>query len=86
MSEQDLFLKAGMEAIRNQLIAALEAHDRREHQGTPCPGSRVNAVAYLAHCVGVHSDNGDAMDNLHQLMFEYERDCPDCINRREQAG
>ncbi len=56
-------LAKAMAGVREGLIAALDGHERREHrivEGTrltekslPCRTERMNAIAYLAHAVGL---------------------------------
>ncbi len=47
-----------MSAIRDQLFALMAQHERDEHAGAPCWPNRGSAIAFLAHCLGIHAASG----------------------------
>ena len=57
-----------MNAIADQFVAELKAHEREEHGGERCTTNRVNACAYLAHFAGVTDD--DLHQFIDQLRFK----------------
>ena len=67
-------LGLAIEAVRDQLYAVIRCHENEEHAGEMCPNERFNAVAYLAHCLGMNSSR-DTVKELRRRLREYERDC-----------
>lgn len=62
-----------MRQIGDQLIEVTERHDRLSHGGDPCMKERVNAVAFLAHCVGLAAAHGRFVA---ERLWLYEMACP----------
>lgn len=73
-TEEDLCARMG--AIRDQLIEAIEGHEREHHGGAICNANRVNAAAYLVHVIGFfHPQHMDAI--AAQVYQQHERCKPD---------
>ena len=74
-----------MRSIADQVTALVEEHERQYHEGEPCPGERLGAVAYIAHCIGIRSDSPSLFAALNHYLQAYEEVCPDCQHRRLKA-
>ena len=79
--EQKLGL--AIEAIRDQLVAVIECHEREEHGGEICGSERFNAIAYLAHCLSMNSSRETAKE-IRRRLREYERSCAEYRKELEQ--
>ncbi len=62
-----------MSRVRDELQAALEQHDAEHHPGDPCVLSRIDAVAYLAHSLGMSKHH---TLKFVELLADYNRHCP----------
>lgn len=60
-----------MRELRDRLLKITERHEKRDHDGEPCIDFRCNAVAYLAHCVGLHQPH---LPRVSELLEIYEID------------
>lgn len=76
--------EAAYAGLRDRLINLVDEHERVDHGGQTCWRERYNAIAYLAHCIGIHSDEIDD-SLLLDHMEKYEQFCPDC-QRRKRGG
>ena len=57
--KQDLPLE--MECVRDQLLAAIQRHEREEHDGELCGEERLKAAAFFAHCLGLEATKHNAI-------------------------
>ncbi len=65
-------MEASMSGVRDQILAAMDDHERNVHHGEPCMGNRASTVAFLAHCLGVR---GEARNLAQELLLEYDARC-----------
>ena len=63
-------LSVAMGAVRDQLLAVIEQYERDGRNGKLSAYDRLNAVAYLAHCLGVRT-NKAALLALRELMRDF---------------
>ncbi len=73
----DTAMEDMMSTIRHRLITLVTGHERRSHAGNVCAQTRYDAIAFLAHCLGVAA-SADGMAALLRSMHEYNLTCPGC--------
>ena len=67
-------------ALRDAVIAYLEAHDAGCPKGAACQ-ERLNLIGYLAHCAGLRSTPAN-LAGIGDMMRDYEATCPNCAHLR----
>ena len=65
--------KNSLNLTRQVLSQAIKNHEAIEHNGAACYAERENAIAFLAHCLGLEPPN---LDTIKATLDEYNRDCP----------
>ncbi len=70
-------MNAAMHAVTDQLDAVLKAHEREDHAGGQCVGSRISAVAFIAHWIGINTFRSSWQMFL-DAVKDYETNCPGC--------
>ncbi len=63
---------AQMALARKHLLAAIKAHEDEAHNGQVCLTERLNALAWLAHCVGLKATEAP---RLMPLIFDLDVKC-----------
>ncbi len=58
-------MEASMSGVRDQIIAAMEDHERHAHHGEVCPANRASVVAYIAHSLGVRGEAWEYAEREH---------------------
>ena len=66
-------MPVAMGAVRDQLLALIQEHERTDHGGDVCLAGRASAIAYLAHSIGVRDG---AWTYAESLLAEYDAACP----------
>lgn len=73
-----------VEQARDLILADLDEHDRdcpRRSTGEWCP-EKANALAYLAHCLGVTQRD---LAELPRLLLSYDLACKGCGSVRDRT-
>lgn len=67
-------MTGAMASVRDQILAIVQDHERTAHAGAPCWLNRASALAYLAHCLGIHPET-PPWDYVSRLAGEYDEQC-----------
>ena len=65
--------------LADQVVAFAREHEEAEHSGDVCARNRVSIIAYLMHCLGLNTGQGQSLyAAIDELLKEYEDHCPNC--------
>ena len=65
--------------IAGEVVAFAREHEDAEHSGDVCVRNRVYIIAYLMHCLGLNTGQGQSLyADIDELLKEYEDHCPNC--------
>ncbi len=67
-------LSRDMAECRDLLLEVIAAHEDADHDGDMCPTERFNALAFLAHCLGL-KPTPRTFSELDRLIRYYDHDC-----------
>lgn len=62
-------------ALRDQMNALAEEHERRDHGGERCGSNRASLIGYLAHCIGL--TNAEVIEAATFKVKLYDANCCD---------